>query len=290
MKKGLMSRLLGFILIALLGVAARTQAAPLLYGADGSGGNPSNLYIIDAATGAIVETVGPIGFAVTGLAVDPITGALYGATGGAGSDPGMLLTIDPTTGAGTIIGDFGTGGSPIADIAFDPGGTLYGWQQLGSDLYRINVTTGAAELVGDSGLFTSNSGLAIDAAGVAYFGGFDGNLIPGQFGLAQIDLATGAAVDVIPYSPPLPVGLGLTFDDAGVLYGIHKVDNLEVPRELVRIDPATGAITIIGDTVDRLDAIAFIPERQAPEPGVIALSLVAAAAGLRKCRRRTSRT
>lgn len=283
MKKSLIARLLGFALAASLGAVWPARAAPLLYGADGSGGNLSNLYIIDAATGAVVETVGPIGFAVTGLAVDPITGALYGATAGAGSDPGVLLTIDPATGAGTIVGDFGTGGSPMADIAFDPSGDLFGWlEPIEDDLYRIDKTTGTATLVGDSGLFTGTSGLAIDAAGTVYYGG-----LANTFELVTIDPATGLPIAFIPYDPFIEVGMGLTFTDTGVLYGIHRVGSVE--RNLATIDPATGVVTLIGSTVDRLDAIAFIPTQQAPDPGVLALSLVAAAAGLRNYRRRTSR-
>ena len=111
--------------IVLLGTTA--QAAPLLFGADGSGGNPSNLYIIDPATGGVASTVGAIGFAVTGLAFDPTTGVLYGSTSGAGATSSLLLPIDIATGAGTVVGDFGVGASPMADIAFDPDGNLYGW-------------------------------------------------------------------------------------------------------------------------------------------------------------------
>lgn len=286
MKRNLLARLLGFTAAALLATSTSVQAAPLLYGADGSGGQLSNLYIIDAATGSILENIGPIGFSVTGLALDPTTGILYGATGGASADPNTLLTIDPVTGAGTVVGDFGTG-APMADLAFDPSGTLYGWSQLDSDLYRIDKSTGGATRVGEAGLFTQNSGLAIDAAGTIYFGGFDAELIPGLLGLAVIDPTTGAATTLVSYVPSIPVGLGLTFDDAGVLYGIHKVDDGPDLRELVTIDPATGAITVIGSTVDRLDAIAFIPAQAAPEPGVLGLLMLAAAVGAGRFRRQS---
>lgn len=85
---------------------ASAATADVLYGADGAAGNPSNLYILDPATGAITSTVGPIGFAVTGLAIDPLTGILYGSTGQASpTSPGFLITINTTTGAGTIVGD-----------------------------------------------------------------------------------------------------------------------------------------------------------------------------------------
>jgi DNA-binding beta-propeller fold protein YncE len=286
MKRDLFARLLGCTLTALFAVSTSVQAAPLLYGADGSGGLSSNLYIIDAATGSVVETIGPIGFSVTGLALDPMSGTLYGATGGAGANSGTLLTINRSTGAGTIVGTFGTG-APMADLAFDPSGNLYGWSQLDSDLYRIDKSSGAATRVGESGLFTLNSGLAIDAAGTVYFGGFDANVIPNLFGLAVIDPLTGAATSVVPYELPLPIGLGLTFDDAGVLYGIDKVDNLQVPRRLVTIDPATGALNVIGATVNRLDAIEFIPAQVAPEPGVLGLLLGAGAVSAMRRRRRS---
>ena len=81
--------------------------AQVLYGADGAGGNAAtNLYTLDPATGGIVTTVGPIGFAVTGLAVHPTTGILYGTTGNRSpASPGFLITINTTTGAGTPVGD-----------------------------------------------------------------------------------------------------------------------------------------------------------------------------------------
>ena len=52
-----------------------------LYGSDGAGGNLGDLVILDPATGAVTTTVGPVGFSVTGLAVDPANGTLYGSTG-----------------------------------------------------------------------------------------------------------------------------------------------------------------------------------------------------------------
>jgi hypothetical protein len=72
--------------------------------------------LLNPATGAVVSTVGPIGFSVTGLAYDPVAGILYGSTGGnAGSNPRSLIRIDTTTGAGTLIGPFNTN-TPMADL------------------------------------------------------------------------------------------------------------------------------------------------------------------------------
>ena len=62
-----------------MGIACHLSAS-ILYGADGAGGNLSNLYILNPADGSIISTVGPIGFSITGLAIDPTTGVLYGTT------------------------------------------------------------------------------------------------------------------------------------------------------------------------------------------------------------------
>ena len=58
--------------------------------------------ILDPATGAVVTTVGPVGFSVTGLAVDPADGVMYGSTGFEVDPAGSLITIDRDTGAGTL--------------------------------------------------------------------------------------------------------------------------------------------------------------------------------------------
>src|SRR5688572_9969630 len=75
----------------------------VLFGATGGEVN-SNLYTVDTATGA-TSSLGPIGFAVTGLAVDPTTGKLYGSTSmQSPSNPGSIITINKSTGAGTLVG------------------------------------------------------------------------------------------------------------------------------------------------------------------------------------------
>ena len=123
---------------------AQSPRLRILFGADGAGGNPSNLYILSPTTGAIVSNVGPIGFAVTGLAVHPTTGVLYGPTGNQSpTAPGTLITIDKATGQGTVVGAFGIASQTMADLTFTRDGTLYGWLVPGDDLHTIDVTTGA---------------------------------------------------------------------------------------------------------------------------------------------------
>ena len=93
---------------ALGAFAAAVASGQVLYGTTAANTTTSNLYILDPATGAVVSTVGPIGFAVTGLAVNPLTGVLYGSTSNnSANSPGSLITINKATGQGTLVGSFG---------------------------------------------------------------------------------------------------------------------------------------------------------------------------------------
>src|SRR5262245_55839165 len=112
----MLAKIIGFALLA-WAIAAPVSAAETLYGADGAQGNPSNLLILDPRNGALICTIGPIGFGVTGLAVHPITGVLFGSTGNRSpSLPGHLITINKQTGAGTDVGPFGISGATMADL------------------------------------------------------------------------------------------------------------------------------------------------------------------------------
>src|SRR3954454_8120661 len=121
--------------------ASAASAAPVLYGATGVTAADtlpaSNLYTINPDTGA-TTSVGSIGKAVTGLAVDGTDGTLYGVTAGLQLDGSVreLLKINPATGASTVVGSLGV--NEIEDIAASPLGQLYGWNETGDDLYRIN--------------------------------------------------------------------------------------------------------------------------------------------------------
>jgi hypothetical protein len=272
------------VVVAVLAGGRRADAASILYGANGSGGALSTLFIIDPTTGSVSSTVGAIGFAVTGLAFDPITGILYGSTARAAGAP-ALITIDTATGAGTLVGLVGVASEALADIAFSPGGTLYGWLEPGNDdLATVNTATGQATVVGNAGISTAFAGLAIDSTGTVFFGG----LSDGSTGLLPIDPVTGAPGVLIPYLPTLNVGLGMAFDDAGVLFAIHQLaTGAAGGRNLVTINPTTGAVTTIGATVPGLDALAFSVTPTVPEPATMTLLLLGAGAGLARFRRRS---
>jgi hypothetical protein len=244
--------------------SAGAASADMLYAANGAGGNISTLYVLDANTGAVVRAVGPIGFAVTGLAIDPKSGTLYGSTGRQAADgqpnPGSLIKIDRSTGAGTLVGDERPNTETAADITFTPDGALYGWlEDVTDDLVSIDTATGAATVVGNSGLDTYGSGLASNSAGVLYFAG------EGEQGrLFTIDRTSGAATPVATLNGPNgdPGISSLAFDSSGTLYGSRiPSDSPAFQSDLITIDTGTGAITSKGPSVDRLDGIAFVPPR-----------------------------
>jgi hypothetical protein len=248
--------------------SAGSASAELLYGANGAGNRPADLLVLDPSTGAVIRSVGPIGFGVTGLAIDPATGTLYGSTGrandaGTAPNPGFLITINRTTGQGTLVGDVvppASDRSPAADITFTPDGKLYGWIEPSIDsLATIDKTTGLGTILSDPGLSTYGSGLASNSAGVLYFAG-EGEQGP----LRTVDPNTGLTTQVATLNGPSPdPGISaLAFNGAGKLYGSTTPSNdATVGSSLITIDPATGALTTIGPSIDRLDALVFVPDR-----------------------------
>ncbi len=236
-------------------LAAHPASGETLYGADGAQGKLSNLYILNPANGASLQTVGPIGFAVTGLAVHPTTGVMYGSTGNASGPPNprSLITINKSTGQGTLVGPFNAvGGGTMADLTFTSDGTLYGWGSF-DDLYTINLTTGAATSIGPSNLpvFTVGGGLAADVCDTLYLAAST-DLGP----LRTVDRTTGTLTTVaaLDGSTGEPIS-AMAFNGAGALFGSLLLS--DATSFLITIDKSTGHVTVLGQTVDLLDAIAF---------------------------------
>ncbi|MGH7894460.1 MAG: hypothetical protein ACREQL_07315, partial [Candidatus Binatia bacterium] len=250
---------LALALVALLAVPA--LAAPpsrILWGADGAQGNTlAKLYQIDPTTGA-AALVGPLGVGVTGLAVGH-DGILYGATN---TGTRGLVTIDRVTGAATSVGAFSPAAN-ISDLTVSPSGGLFGWWDgfmSPKDLVVITPGTAAVTVVGDSMLSTlSGNGLA--------FCGDTLYLAPeGPSGkLYTIDPITGGAMPGstltgTPFAGESISALACAFD--GTLFGAQLGVNggsVDGQAHLIAIAaPATsGAVTDIGATVNKLDAIAF---------------------------------
>ena len=251
---------LGAAALAAGGLASAASAAPVLYGATGADSTdtspppPSSLYSINPANGA-ATAIGPIGSAITGLAVDPTNGTLYGVTADVerAGTPRRLLTINPATGAGTVVGSIGT--NEIEDIAFDSAGQLYGWNTVGDALARINKTSGAVTNVGPSGAgVTSGGALAFDVNGALYglLNGDDGNLW-------TVDPASGVATQsrALNGSPNTSGALlaAAAFGcDGKTLYG--SVNDYGASANLVTVNTENGDIKNLGASVPALDALA----------------------------------
>ncbi|MBL8308834.1 MAG: hypothetical protein JNL19_00285 [Burkholderiales bacterium] len=244
-------------------LASTAFAQAVLYGTVNASGT-STLVRLDPATGALLQTIGPVGYVLNGLAFDPTTGMLYGSTSSRGeSGPGSsIVTISTTTGAATVVGP--TNQSQVATIAFTPNGTLYGWSDLvttpggNDDLVVINKATGAATWVGDSGLSTYEQTFAINANGTAY-------LLNGAGDAYTINLSTGAATPVGSFTRPS----GTTnhhgaFNPAnGLLYVIDRTNDSSPsnPRNMSTFNTATNAF--VGSPIpipNDVHTLAFLPK------------------------------
>jgi hypothetical protein len=150
---------LGAVAPDVRGLAFSTQGVlfAINNSSSGVGANPDDLFTIDVTTG-VGSRVGRTGLVgIQGLDFSP-DGTLYGWDAGSGDGIGAgLVRIDTLTGLATDVNGSTSGSGHIQTLAFSPGGTLYG---AGDALYRIDVTTGKATLIGGGG-YTDLRGLAV---------------------------------------------------------------------------------------------------------------------------------
>jgi len=97
--------------------------------------------------------IGPFGQVLTDLAIDPTTGIMYGISG----FNEKFFTINTATGAAVQTGNTGIGFANGGGFASDRTGALFGVinftpTQNPGGLYSFNKTTGAATLIGPTGL------------------------------------------------------------------------------------------------------------------------------------------
>ena len=140
----------------------------------------SRLRELDPATAAILNT---IDIGVIGVGSGDLTFRSDGI-GFLANPNSSLWSFDITVPSSTLITNTLAPGMP--GLAFSPAGVLFGVIAGGTALYTIDSVTGAATLVGNTGIpFGSPTGLAFDASGKLYTSA-GGNL-------HQIDPATGTA-------------------------------------------------------------------------------------------------
>ena len=242
---------------------ASAAGEAVLLGTSGFGSSSSTLVEIDPATGATVNTIGPVGYIVNGMEYDHTTGMLYGSTSLRDPNFNGLIEIDPGTGVGTPIGVHGWGyGSPraITNITVDSTGQMYGFLEFDSSgnddvLVMINKLTGIPTVVGAANLpvNTRTYGLSFDNNDTLYLINFNGTY--------TLDTGTGAA------TPAGSIGTvahhGDFNPDPNWYYGINSNSP---PKSLVVADLSTGeVISTFDDLADDIHTLTFISANKPPE-------------------------
>lgn len=261
----------------------------MLYGAVGGTFTTSDLYTVNITT-AVATPIGPIGFALTGLAFRPSDGVLFGLTSNnSASNPQSIITVDTSTGAGTLVGSLGLGGQNLGDLAFRNNDVLYGINNSNRKLYTVNTTTGAATQVSALPVQGSGPGSSSAFSSLDVLYGFT-NVASGRFYIVDPATAASTQQSIMSGAPAPAASIGAAdFDAADVLY-ICLVNQAN-PTYLATIDVTNGVISPIGVTQQNLDAIAWSvtptpPPGPAVETVIRVYQRIAARAGLAISRKR----
>jgi len=266
-RRGRVLRVAAVLVAVLLVVPLSAQAQVRLFGTLGyGGGQTSTLVELDPATGALIQTIGSVGYGVNGLDFDPTTGKLYGGT--RYNDPNFngLIEINLVTGAGTPVGaaNWGRGDQEaITNITVNSAGQMFGWTEWFDSLVAIDTTTGVATDVGPSGIETAQYGLSFDSTDVLYLVNYEGAIY-------TVNTATGAAtwqgtIGTIAHH-------GDFHPETDLYYGLTWT--FGTPRTLLAADLAAGTYTEIGEVGD-LHTLAFVLDQSLAKtvgtaPGVCA--------------------
>jgi hypothetical protein len=275
-------------LAALLSALPAVAAESLLYATavrmhyeDGAARIECNLYRVDPATGAAtlvapVRVGGREPVAIVSLAIHPATGKAYGVTAGlARTVPRSLVAIDPANGDVELIGALG---EVASDLAFAHDGTLYAWLPERNRLARVDLVTGRATALEDSGITgVMGGGMAIDDHDVVYVAA------TGATGtLDTVDIHTGRAVTgpQLEGAPYLSAITNMTFSPEGKLYGVNSNMGAPANTSLVTIDLQTGKVHEVGHLPNDAHALIFAEGDEGMDLRQKALLVAGAAATL----------
>ncbi len=253
----------------LVGSVTFTATGVVLFGSASAGttGTPStplgasSLYSIHPSTGA-GTLIGAINFNRVGAIDFHPSGVLYGIGQKPSDNTPVLLTINLSSGAGTEVGPTGTTGN-ISDIAFRSDGVLFLYDAISPahKVYTVDLTTGAATLVGNTGLAASSgNGIAFGASNVLFHSNRNFS--------HTLNQTTGAATQVSAMSFPgsctslgfrSRVAASVGHPASGLFYGSIKCGGAGPGPDsdfFGTVNYSTGVVTIIGSTVVGLDGLA----------------------------------
>ena len=223
------------------------------------------LYRIDPGSGAAtmlapVRIGGKQPISVISLAIHPVTGKFYGVTAGL-TMARSLVSIDPASGNVTRIGALG---EVVSDLAFSRDGILYGWLPPRNRLATIDLESGRATPLGESGIAgIMGGGMAIDDRDVAYVAATGAT---GTLDTVDIHTGHGTTGPVLQGAPYLSAITNLTFSPSGRLFGVNSNMGSPASTALVTIDLATGKTTEVGSLPKDAHALIFAPAHAAPFP------------------------
>ena len=221
------------------------------------------LWLVDPVGGN--QLIGrPVTVGLSGLAADS-NGAVYASTFVAGGS--SLIRIEPQD--GSLLGSVpivDPMGSPmfVKDLAMQPGTdvlfatTIHASFLESQKLYTIDVTTGVATLVGDSGIQSLGGGaIGFAPDGTLYYADF--NAYTEDQWLYRLNPATGQQIGA-----PLAYSAGegaLAVGPDGMIYGSAALCCGGVIR---KVDPSVGGFGVfygsLGPTVGAIGDLAFVPE------------------------------
>lgn len=225
------------------------QAMAALYGT--ILGPTSTLVELDPATGAVLTTIGSVGYRVNGMTYDATTNTMYATTSnGDASFPDGLISINLATGAGTEIG---TGAGQYVNVpTANSAGVLYGWTEDTDDAVLWDKVAGTITVLGSSGISTLEQSLAFDNSDTLYYVSINAG------GIQTINTTTGAATSGPAISGA--TGYALHHGDFApgttLLYALTDIGT--GPRDIDILDVTTGVVTnTLTQVPDGLHTLAF---------------------------------
>ena len=213
---------------------------------------------LDLATGVLTQT-GNTGITPAGLG--EIGSTLYTASGGTG-----LYTVNTLTGKLTQISNLGLNGNDFNTL----GSTITGLYALDDsfNLYSVNPVTGAATLLGPTGVAT---GLASSSIGFSLSTGSTTLYFEDDFDLYSLNTTTGKGI-LIGQSGAPGIGFNSLVSENGTLYGVESSNTFPY-NTLYSINTSTGVGTLDGALNPDVDVASWglAPAFAVPEPNALLL-------------------